>query len=209
MALKASICTDGEEDDFDNLGNDLEQVMSDEDMPAINSAGSWAPTRTVDQVVPSRSAHSYGRGLSQFSAAQHNNDHSVTYQTVVSSDQRTVTINQGLFEKNVGALVQGQVEKVQVAAEASLRVFQAEAASRESSLKAEVNSVLTASMNETHAATQRAHSIAQHAASEGKRAERKEQEIMTEARRLIDKANSEAAEAKEKSRRTIAEANKR
>ena len=63
--------------------------------------------------------------------------------------------------------------------------------------------------SETQAAIQRADSIARHADSEARRAKEKNQEIMTNARKLVDMANSETAKAEERAQKATSEANRR
>ena len=110
--------------------------------------GLWAPTGIDDMSRPSGLAQPLGPRAAHVMAAQHNNDFSVTNQMVASSDQRSVTINQGLSLPEVEALVGHEVGQSQALADAAFRT-----------LRAESSSALSASNERINAANQRADSI--------------------------------------------------
>ena len=156
LAVNANI---GDEDDFaDILGEDLGNMFDAGAMVNFD-VGPGSLTGTDDLSVPSGPAHSFGPGACQVAAAQYNSDYSVVNQSVASSDQRSVTINQGLSLQEADALTQYQVGHAQAAADATLN-----------NLRAEATSVLTASAHETRAAQQRADSNARRAEEKAKRA---------------------------------------
>ena len=132
---------------LETLASDLADVF-DMDAMADGDMGPRAPTGTDSLSLPSGLAQSYGPGATNVAAAQYNSDFWVVNQSVASSDQRSVTINQGLSLQEAGALVEHQVGQNQALADAAFQ-----------SLRAESSSALTASAHETRAAQQRAELI--------------------------------------------------
>ena len=113
-------------DSFDSLESALAEQLDMDAMADDSNIGSWAPTGTDDLSLPSGPAQPYGPGATNVAAAQHNNDLSVTNQMVASSDQRSVTINQGFSLPEVGALVGQQVGQTQALADAASQNLRAE-----------------------------------------------------------------------------------
>ena len=132
----------GDVDSFDdslesNLGDQFDfDAMADDD-----NNGPGAPTGTDSLSLPSGTAQSYGPGATNVAAAQYNSDFSVSHQTVASSDQRSVTINQGMTFQEAGALVEHQVGQTKALADAAFH-----------NLRAESSLALSASAQETRAA---------------------------------------------------------
>ena len=76
-----------------------EDTVAGEVVSSHFGSGSWAPTRVDALSPPSGSAQAFGPPAAQVMAAQCNSDSSVTHQVVASSDQRSVTINQGFYHR--------------------------------------------------------------------------------------------------------------
>lgn len=170
------------------------------DMDAMaddSNIGSWAPTGTDNLSLPSGPAQPYGPGATNVAAAQYNCDLSVTNQMVASSDQRSVTINQGLSLPEVGALVGQQVGQTQAPADAAFQ-----------NLRAESSSALSASAQLTHAANLRAESIRREANEMLRQSAEREAVLPQESEKLIQRADLKVSEAREETKKVRADADR-
>ena len=189
----------GAVDSFDDsLASDLADQFDLDAMADDDNMGPRVPTGTDPLSLPSGSAQSYGPEATNFAAAQYNSDFSVANQSVVSSDQRSVTINQGLTLQEAGALVEHHVGQNLAMADAAFQ-----------NLWAESSSALTASAQETRAAQLRAESSQREAEEKILRAADREAELSRESHKLIERADLKVTEAQEETKRAKADAERR
>ena len=119
-------------------------------------------------------------------AAQYSNDFSVTNQVVASSDQRSVTIHQGLSPSEVEALVEHEVSQSQALANANFHAFTAESTSALASANGKINE-----------ANQRAESVRVSAEEKLRQSAEREEVLSIESKEMLQRADEELSKAHE------------
>ena len=194
--------TDVSAEDVDGFVDTLEFDSADElareAMVDDVDVGPWAPTGVDDMSMPSRLAQPFGPPAAHVMAAQYNNDFSVTNQMVASSDQRSVTINQGLTLPEVEALVGHEVGQSQALADAAFKA-----------LKAESSSALSAANDRINEANQRADSIRKDAEERLRQSAEREEMLSVESKKMVQRADQELSRAHEEARTVKADAERK
>ena len=178
--------------DEDTLDEDLAGAMSDE--PGLgNSPVSHlsirprAPTSIDDETMPSGSAQSFGPLVAaQLTAVQSNYDQSVTHQAVVSSDQRSVTINNGLTLDQADALVQHEVERTETIANIAYDALSNDARTAISSLSERLQAAVQSEIETRELAERQADLFS-----------KRERELSEETSKLINKADAEVRKGRD------------
>ena len=164
----------------DTLDADLASAM-DED---LDSVGPGAPISADLQSVPSGPALSLGPQIAANFAAQSNYDYSVTNQAVVSSDNRSVTINNGITTQEADSLVTHAVHQTQALANVAYEA-----------LTVDAKAVIADLRRELAEANQRMESVRAAAEAQARTFSDKEAELLTESKRMLTHAEVEMRKA--------------